>query len=85
MGAVTKAAKDGRRETLVALRDSIAAAIDAQPSGRDVAALSKRLLEIMDAIDAIDAGDAVADDPLSAAKAKAAKRRPGRPRKVANG
>lgn len=52
MSSVLDAAASGRRrDTLVALRDSIATAIDAEPSGRDIAALSKRLMEVMDEIE----------------------------------
>ena len=49
---LTTAAKSGdRRKTLVALRDSIAKTIDNNASGRDVAALSKRLMEVMEELD----------------------------------
>lgn len=48
------AAKSGdRRRTLEALRDKIAASIQDCESGRDVAALSKRLMEVMGEIDAL--------------------------------
>ena len=52
---ILEAAQSGNRKmTLVALRDSIAAAINDKPSGRDIAALSKRLMEVMDELDAIE-------------------------------
>jgi hypothetical protein len=62
---VTKAAASGvRRDLLVALRMRIArAADDPNTPARDLAALSRRLLDIakeIEAIDAKDGGDAVA-------------------------
>jgi hypothetical protein len=54
MASLVDAAKSGdRRSTLVALRDVLAAQISVTESGRDVAALSKRLMEVMDEIDAL--------------------------------
>jgi len=51
---LTKAAKSGsKRETLIALRDKIAETIDNCESGRDMAANSKRLMEVMAEIDAL--------------------------------
>lgn len=48
------AAKSGdKRATLVALRDAIARTIQSCESGRDMASLSKRLMEVMDELDAI--------------------------------
>lgn len=43
-----------RRDTLVAMRDLIAARLDNCESGRDSAALSKRLMEILDELDQIE-------------------------------
>lgn len=58
-----------RRTALLALRDRLAAAIDSTDSGRDIAALSKRMMEVMAEIDALP--DPHADeDPLDAAKRK---------------
>ncbi|MEW6917995.1 hypothetical protein V3M78_06650 [Trueperella pyogenes] len=56
-GAVTSAAKDGdKRAALEAMRDRIALTIDDRTtSARDLAALTKRLREIMDDIEEIDA------------------------------
>lgn len=52
MADLVSAAKSGnRRETLEALRDKIAASIQDCESGRDVAALSKRLMEVMGELD----------------------------------
>jgi len=49
---LVNAAKSGnRRETLEALRDKIAESIQGCESGRDVAALSKRLMEVMGEIE----------------------------------
>ena len=73
--SVRRAAAGSRRDLLVALRDQIAEAIDAGVPARDLAALSRRLLEITRDIEAIDAeeggdnvGDAAAtpDEPWSA-------------------
>lgn len=61
-----------RRDALIALRDKIAATIDGTDSGRDIAALSKRLMEVMREIDALpDPGES--DDPVEAARRKRAK------------
>lgn len=58
MSNLTKAAKSGdKRETLIALRDKIAQTIDSCESGRDMAANSKRLMEVMAEIDAIPEHD----------------------------
>lgn len=59
-----------RRLALEALRDRVAATIDSTESGRDMAALSKRLIEIMAEIDALPDSDA-ADNPLEAARRSA--------------
>jgi hypothetical protein len=66
---VKAAADDGsRRELLVALRSRIAASVeDPKTPPRDLAALSRRLLEIAREIEAIDAEEA--DDDISAAAA----------------
>jgi hypothetical protein len=61
------AAKSGnRRATLEALRDKLATSIASCESGRDVAALSKRLMEVMDEIDALPKQKA--DSPLARAR-----------------
>lgn len=46
-------ATNDRRSTLIALRDTIAKTIDECESGRDIAALSKRLMEVIAEIDAL--------------------------------
>lgn len=49
------AAKSGdKRATLVALRDKLAMTIEVCDSGRDMAANSKRLMEVIAEIEAID-------------------------------
>jgi len=55
--SITEAAREGTvREQLVALRDRIAKAVeDPNCSTRDLASLSKRLMEITKEIEAIDA------------------------------
>lgn len=52
---IKKAAGKSKRDLLVALRDKIAAEIDDGIAARDLAALSRRVLEITDQIEAIDA------------------------------
>lgn len=54
MADLVNAARSGsKRDTLEALRDKIAASIQDCESGRDVAALSKRLMEVMNEIDTL--------------------------------
>lgn len=54
MAGLLEAAKSGnKRETLLALRDKIAATIENCESGRDMAANSKRLMEVMAEIEAL--------------------------------
>jgi hypothetical protein len=51
---LTEAAKSGnKRETLIALRDKIAETIENCESGRDMAANSKRLMEVMAELEAL--------------------------------
>ena len=54
-----------RREVLTALRDKVAETIDKSESGRDIAALSRRMIEIIDELDKLieESGD-----PLDAAR-----------------
>ena len=64
---LVNAARSGsKRDTLEALRDKIAASIQDCESGRDVAALSKRLMEVMNEIDALPKPKG--DSPLAKAK-----------------
>ena len=58
---------NNRRKALEALRDRLAEAIDGTDSGRDIAALSKRLMEVMAQIDALPDPRAEAD-PVEAAR-----------------
>ncbi len=52
MLSLLEAAKSGdKRKTLLALRDKIAETIENCDSGRDIAANSKRLMEVMAEID----------------------------------
>ena len=54
MGKLLDAVRCGdKRAILLALRDETASAIENSSSGRDIAALSKRLMEICDNIDAM--------------------------------
>ncbi len=67
MADLVSAAKGGsRRETLEALRDKLAVSIQNCESGRDVAALSKRLMEVMGELDAMPKPKN--DSPLAKAK-----------------
>lgn len=53
-GAIARAAASSRRDLLVALRNSIAAQLDAGVPPRDMASLSLRLVHIADEIAALD-------------------------------
>lgn len=54
MGKLTDAVKSGdKRETLIALRDRIAETIDNCESGRDMAANSKRLMEVISELETL--------------------------------
>ena len=65
---VLEAVRTGdRRASLVALRDAVAETIDAKDSARDIAALSKRLMEVMAEIDSLPDPEAEAD-PVEAAR-----------------
>ncbi len=67
MADLVNAARSGsRRDTLEALRDKIAQSIQDCESGRDVAALSKRLMEVMGELDALPKPKG--DSPLARAK-----------------
>src|SRR5690625_7824417 len=63
---IAKAAGKNKRELLIALRDKIAAEIDDGVAARDLAALSRRVLEITDPIEELDA-EGEGDDVGSAA------------------
>ena len=72
MDNLVSATKSGdRRRTLVALRDRIAETIVSCESGRDMAALSKRLMEVMDEIDSMPS-EVEEDTPLARARRKIA-------------
>lgn len=68
--SLTDAAATGsRRAVLVALRDKLAYTIENCESGRDVAALSRRLIDVVAELDTMpDEGGAL--NPLQAARAK---------------
>ena len=61
--AVTEAARLGRRELLVALRDKIAGELDSGVPARELASLSRRLVDIADQLEFLD----VAADGIAAA------------------
>lgn len=54
MASLTEAvSSNDRRKTLIALRDKLASTIDGTDSGRDIAALSKRLMEVTAELDSL--------------------------------
>lgn len=53
-GAVSRAAAGSRRELLEALRDKIAADIDKGVPARDLASLSRRLMDISAELESLD-------------------------------
>lgn len=73
----TTARKGDRRATLVSLRDQLARTIDACESGRDMAALSKRLMEVLDELDSLPDPAKTAENPAAAARKRARNRGPG--------
>lgn len=59
MARLLEAAKSGdKRKTLIALRDKLAETIDNCDSGRDMAANSKRLMEVMAELESLPDPDA---------------------------
>lgn len=62
------AASNNRRKTLVALRDKLAATIETCESGRDIAALSKRLMEVMGELDTLPDPDSQTKNPAQLAR-----------------
>lgn len=66
MSKLTEAASSGdRRATLEALRSKLAETIQGCDSGRDIAALSKRLMEVMGELDALPDDERAAQTALS--------------------
>lgn len=63
---------NSRRKTLIALRDCLAKTIDSTESGRDIAALSKRLMEVEKEIDGLPKEDT--NSPLDKARTRRSKR-----------
>lgn len=57
MSVANAAANGGERELLEALRDSIAEAIDEGAAARDLAALSRRLMEISRELRALEVSE----------------------------
>lgn len=69
MGKLAETAKkNNRRDTLIALRDQLASAIDTCKSGRDIAALSKRLMEVMGELDSIPDPNSQTKNPAQRAR-----------------
>ena len=73
------AASGNDLETLKALRQRIAAAIDKSNSGRDIAALSRQLTLVMDQIRKLEAEDRPTEIEDLLAKREYRKVRPARP------
>lgn len=67
---LSSARRGDRLATLTALRDTIARTIQNCDSGRDIAALSKRLMEVMDEIEQLKPPEHKEPTPLDRAKAK---------------
>lgn len=61
---------NNKRASLIALRDKIAATIETTDSGRDIAALSKRLMEVMNEIDATPDASKESATPMGRRRAK---------------
>lgn len=66
---VSAAASGNTRDMLTALRGKLAVSIDTCESGRDLAALSKRIMEVQAEIDSLPS-DKPKETPLSRARAK---------------
>lgn len=64
---LVEAVKSGRRDALVALRDTLAGAIDAGPEPRDLAALSLRLERVLEELEGL--GDPVGRESVKDALA----------------
>ncbi len=71
--SLSDAVQEGRRAGLVALRDVLAADIERTDSLRDHAALSQRLMDVLQQIDGLSGGEAKGS-PLDELKAKRAAR-----------
>ena len=70
-----EAAKSGdKRATLIALRDKLAATIENCESGRDMAANSKRLMEVMAELEAMPDPEKIRISKHDRLKAKCANR-----------
>lgn len=71
MGKLLKAVRsDDKRLMLAELRDKIATTIEECDSGRDMASLSKRLMEVVEEIETIDAASSEKMNPLQASQAE---------------
>jgi hypothetical protein len=76
MAVIAKAAESGDRlETLIALRDRLAVDLDACQSARDVAALSQRLMDVLEQVDTLQHGRSKkVETPLDELKKRRAQR-----------
>lgn len=63
--SLSDAAPGGRLAGLVALRERLAAELDACESARDVAALSIRFMDVLEQIDGLEGGSAAVGAPAS--------------------
>lgn len=62
--SISQAARRGKRELLEAMRDKVAAQLDEGVPARDLASLTKRLLEIEEELEAViveEQGDVIGD------------------------
>lgn len=76
MGVLEAAQSDDRLEALIAMRDTLAQAIDACESMRDLAALNRQLMDVLKEIAEL-APDAKAGDPIDDLASRRAARRAG--------
>jgi hypothetical protein len=75
MGNLVEAAKSGdKRATLIALRDKLAETIENCESGRDMAANSKRLMEVMAELEALPDPTAIKESKHDRLKRKSENR-----------
>lgn len=78
MSSLIEAARSGDRlTTLRALRDVLAATITIASSGRDVAALSRQLTEVLAQIEALEKAPEVKGTPLDELEKRRSTRQPG--------
>lgn len=76
MGKLSTAARSGdRRQTLVELRNFLAKTLETTNSARDIASISKRLMEVTEELEALPDPEATDKSPIERQREKIAKRR----------